>query len=273
MKRLLALLAVAALLPFAAAIPQTTGVPVTGPVATYSGATTANDIPIFSNATGRLASSGYQLLNSFNADSYLGNASASPAATVGQIALPACNSNNGQWLQYISGTGFSCSSGNWRLVKNASTVGSFTAGTTGSEQRIVQVKVADTGTMGTDGCVRVSSLWSFTNSANNKTLIMRFGTLSNLTGGGGTAIFSTTVTNQQNGWDRKTICNNGSASAQRVAKNGWGVELGGASTAYGTNTINTAANDLYVGYSVNIATSTETTSIDRVIVEFLPGVP
>ncbi len=248
------------------------------PVVTYSGATTPNDIVIFENTTGKTVSSGYHLLDSFDANSVLGNPTGTTASTIAQIPIPSCNANNGQWLQYISGTGFSCSSGNWRLYKNAASVGSFTAGTTGSEKLIVGLKVADAGTLGTSGCVRVSTLWSFTNSANNKTLIMRYGSQSASTADPptGTAIFSSTQTSQQNGWDYRTICNNASASAQRVAGGAWGImggTSGGTSTTYKTNTVDTAANDLYVSYSVNLSTSTESVSIDRVILEFMPGVP
>lgn len=121
--------------------------------------------------------------------------------------------------------------------------------------------VVPAGVMGTNGILRVQTLWTVTNSANNKTLQMVFG---------GTVYYFQTVTTIATVADQRIIANVNSVSSQKGKTTG-GMTAGGWGTASGavtTSAVNTAsaANLTFTG---TLANTGETITLDSYIVELI----
>jgi hypothetical protein len=144
--------------------------------------------------------------------------------------------------------------GSWRAIA-ASAVAASVTGTT-SETTLATITIPG-GSMGANGFVRVTSLWSYTNSANNKIVRARFG---------GTAVASNTLTTTASAPLNFTIGNRNSQSSQ-VA----GVATGLVNTtanAVNTPTINTA-NDVALVLNGVLANTGETITLESYLVEAL----
>lgn len=89
------------------------------------------------------------------------------------------------------------------------------------------------GAMGLNGILRVYSNWSFTNSANTKTLRYRLG------GIGGTVYFQTAQTTQAWYADFRIISNRGATNSQVGPQNS--AQFGSGSGSPATSTIDTSA--------------------------------
>ncbi len=117
--------------------------------------------------------------------------------------------------------------------------------------------------LGANGTLRVTTFWSHTNSANNKTLRVRFG------GASGIQYFSNIVTTTASSMDMRHIHNNNAANAQKGFQSA--ASFGATATAVVTGSVNTAAaTTIYV--SAQLANSGETATLEAVIVEFIPAV-
>lgn len=154
------------------------------------------------------------------------------------------------------------------IIKNTNTIA--TLANTSGETVVTSVAITG-GAMDANACLRITSRWSFTNSANNKTVIIRVGG----TGTNGTALTSTTMTTQQTAQDVRYICNKNSVSAQQAytAGTAFGVNFSNASSsgAYTQPAVNTASN-FSIYFNVNMASGAETTNVDGLLVELIPGI-
>ncbi len=132
-------------------------------------------------------------------------------------------------------------------------------GATTDETTLATITVP-AGAMGPNGLLRVKTLWSFTNSANNKNLRWRLG---------GTAFLDATQTTNASYQDRREVHNRNSQSSQV----GWAANAtaggGGASTlAVTTAAINTAA-DTTLLITGQKASAGETLTLEAYLVEVM----
>lgn len=142
-------------------------------------------------------------------------------------------------------------------VLAASSVAVPLTGTT-SETALATITVP-AGTMGANGFLIVTSYWSYTNSANNKTIRARFG---------GTAIAANVVTTTASAPFHLTIGNRNSASSQIIGM-GTGL-IAATSGALGTSSQNTAgAIDLTLNGT--LASAAETITLESYIVQLKYG--
>lgn len=116
--------------------------------------------------------------------------------------------------------------------------------------------------MGPNGRLRITTQWSYTNSANDKTFRVKLG------GSLVSATIQTTTT-----WARiqSEVINRNSASSQRVPTQGTGFTgLGSAGTASATIAVNTTqAQDLTI--TGQKASAGETLTLESYLVELLPA--
>ena len=148
----------------------------------------------------------------------------------------------------------------WIVLAASAVAASVTATT--SEEELATVRIpADS--MGPNGVLRITTLWTYTNSANNKLLKVRFSGIS------GTAYMANTETTTAFRSDQRKIHNRGSRSSQG----------GGASgvTAFGTGTGApvTSAVDTTVETTLSItgqkASAGETLTLENYLVELYAG--
>lgn len=120
------------------------------------------------------------------------------------------------------------------------------------------------GAMGPNGILRITSVFSFTNSANNKTLRFRLG------GIGGTAFYDAVYTANQSILTTRIIQNRNSASSQVGGPSASINAFGANASAPATGTINTAvAQDLVI--TGQMAALAETITLESFLVELLYG--
>lgn len=134
---------------------------------------------------------------------------------------------------------------------------SYTGGTT--ETVLATVKIPG-GAMGPDGILRVTTLWSFPNNANTKTLRARFG---------GTIVQSIAMTANVNLRDQRQIQNRGVVNSQVFANNGmtggWAANTGGLGTA----TIDTSVDQDYT-FAALLGVGTDTIQLESYLIELIP---
>jgi hypothetical protein len=118
------------------------------------------------------------------------------------------------------------------------------------------------GSMGPNGVVRVTSLWSVTNSSNNKALIIRFG------GTSGTAYQNITVTTVGTVHFVTLIRNRNSANSQVGHASGAGLPFGTSGGAVTTSSVDTA-NDVDLVVRGTLASAGETITLESYMVEVL----
>jgi hypothetical protein len=117
------------------------------------------------------------------------------------------------------------------------------------------------GTMGGNGSVAIETLWSYTNSANNKTLFVRFG------GTGGTAYRQIVLTTTDTVLNMCQVFNRNSQSSQIGSPAAAGGGYGAVAAANVTSAVNTA-NATDISIRCQLANSGETITLEayRVIV-------
>ena len=216
--------------------------PTSGTLATKTGTLTAGNV---ANLTaGGVEDSGVQLVTSLPAYTAFFNNTSS-------IAAPAQVSLYGKLPS---------------ILKNTNTIATL-ANTSG--ETVVTSYTVTGGAMDANACLRITSRWSWTNSANNKTIIIRVGG----TGTNGTALLSSSVTTTTNGLDVRMVCNNNSVSAQRSPGNTFATAFPVAASGSGPTSIsvNTASN-FTIYFNINMASGAETTNVDGLLIELIPGV-
>lgn len=130
-----------------------------------------------------------------------------------------------------------------------------------TDETVIATVTIPGGTMGLNGCIRVTTHWNYTNSANNKIMRVRFG------GIGGTGYFSTTQTTTANFLNMCMIWNAGAANAQKgmVAL---GAVFGSSAGAQLTGTVDTSAATTLV-MTAQLANTGETITLEAYTVELL----
>lgn len=116
------------------------------------------------------------------------------------------------------------------------------------------------GAMGINGGVRIHTLWSMTNNANNKTQKVKFG---------GTSILFYTLTSVA-GNQTLTIYRNRGAANSQVGLANSSTGIGNTSSAPTTSSIDTSA-DVTILITGQLATGTDTLTLEAYSVEVLPA--
>jgi hypothetical protein len=148
-----------------------------------------------------------------------------------------------------------------RILARSAVAAAHTGDT--SETTLATVTVP-AGAMGANGRIRVTTLWSVTNSANNKTLRVRFG------GAAGTAFTNATITTQATHRHQTEWSNRNSASSQAGGPAAGTGGFGSATGALVTAAQNTA-NAVDIVISGQLANSGETVTLESYLVELLYG--
>jgi hypothetical protein len=117
------------------------------------------------------------------------------------------------------------------------------------------------GAMGPNGVLRVTSLWSYTNSGNNKNLRVRLGGLAGTQYTGITATTTATLRHQ-------CQIHNRNAANSQVGVTGSLQTYGTNAAAITTSAINTAA-DAVLAFTAQLASAGETISLESYLVELL----
>lgn len=150
-------------------------------------------------------------------------------------------------------------SGIWRVLSSGA--GSSVTGTS-SETALVSVSIP-ANTIGPTGILRLVSYWTYTNSANNKTLRARLSTIS------GTAFFAPVVTTTAAYMDQREIVNLSATS--QICKNAAGTSpFGPTSGAILSGSIDTTAATTLV-FSGELANTGETITLRYYEVSVLYG--
>lgn len=149
------------------------------------------------------------------------------------------------------------------ILGASSAAQSISSGT--AEAQLASI-VLPAGAMGTNGILRITCRWTYTNSGNNKTMRVRLG------GSGGTVYLSYVVTTTLIAQTQTVIWNVNAANSQEgysaTASNPY---QGASAGAYVTGAIDTsAASSIYI--SGQPASGGETVTLRGYLVELLPGV-
>lgn len=143
--------------------------------------------------------------------------------------------------------------------------GAAVAHTGTSAETILATVPVPGGALGPNGQLRVTVLWSVTNSANNKIFRVRLGGLS------GTAFLATTLTTTAAQRGQVQIANRNAQNSQiaGIANNnagGWG-QMGGGTFS---GSVDTSQNQDLV-FTAELVNSAETISLESYLVELLRG--
>ena len=196
-----------------------------------------------------------KLLDVSASDRLLGRASAG-AGPAEEIACTAA----GRALLDDADARAQCSTlGAWHVL-GASGVASAHTGDT-AETQLASITLPG-GAMGPNGILRVTTLWSYTNSANNKTLRVRLGGLS------GTAFQANVVTASNIGVMQRTIQNRNSQASQIGfnAANAASYTTVGSGTSVATGSVDTSA-DQSIVITGQLASAGETVTLEACLVE------
>lgn len=115
------------------------------------------------------------------------------------------------------------------------------------------------GMLSANGMLRISTLWSYTNSANNKIISIEFG---------GTAFFTATATTTNEFNDISMIRNRNSVTAQIAHLANGGNRLGTAGSAPTTGAVNTAVDQNVIFYGT-LANTGETITLEAYTIEVI----
>lgn len=148
------------------------------------------------------------------------------------------------------------------LLASSSATGMAVTGTT-TETALATVTIP-AGAMGLNGGVEIRTSWTYTNSANNKTIRHRFGGIS------GTVYFATTATTSATAVITTRIRNRGAANSQIGAgpSTGFGPYTGG-SGAHVTSAVDTSA-AVDISITGELANTGETITLNSYEVWLLP---
>jgi len=123
-------------------------------------------------------------------------------------------------------------------------------------------------TIGKNGLVEVRTLWSYTNSANNKTFNVRFNPTVGAIGGGSLGPAST-VTTTATAQGLQAFGNSGATNAQYSFNVQQVTPYGAAGTTLALGTVDTTA-DSYVNINGTIAAAGETLTLQHAAVVIFP---
>lgn len=115
------------------------------------------------------------------------------------------------------------------------------------------------GTMGINSAVRITTLWSYTNSANFKTLRVKFG---------GTAYLFTAPTTTANVQAATIVRNRGSLSSQVGFASSAGGSFQSTSATATTSSVDTSAN-VDITFTAQLASSGETITLEAYTIEVM----
>lgn len=151
------------------------------------------------------------------------------------------------------------------IVLGASAASGMAVTGTVSETVLATVSIPG-GVMGSNGIIRVTSLWTYTNSGNTKTLTWRFGAAG--AGTSGTAYMSTPVTTSSL-FQETRLVRNITASTQKGASSGNPTGgIGVSSGAVVTSNINTG-NAAEIAFTATLTNTGETITLESYIVELI----
>jgi len=148
--------------------------------------------------------------------------------------------------------------GSWRVLAASAVAAAHTGDTLETPLATIAIPA---GAMGPNGQLRVTTQWSYTNSANGKTLRVRFG------GGAGTSYLAQAVAATASAQFQNRIGNRGAANSQ----------VGNSNTAFGTTTagVVTSAVDTSAGVNLvitgQVANTAETVTLESYLVELFHG--
>ncbi|MFD2271823.1 hypothetical protein ACFS07_13325 [Undibacterium arcticum] len=117
------------------------------------------------------------------------------------------------------------------------------------------------GVMGLNGSLRITTLWSCTNNANNKTFNVRFG---------GTSICSNTSMNSSVAYIDRRVLHNRNSLISQVAMPGANGGSGNSTVALVTMTKDTSVDQLLT-ITMALANTGDTVTLESYTVEVLPG--
>ncbi len=150
---------------------------------------------------------------------------------------------------------------NARPVRVLGTSVAAVSGSADTNENTLATVVLPAGAMGLNGLVRVQTLWTLTNSANNKTLRVKFG---------GSSFLDVTLTTVASFADQRVIQNRNSVSSQigkptgNMAAGGWGT----ASSAVTTASIDTSA-AVTILITGQKASAGETLTLESYLIELI----
>lgn len=148
-----------------------------------------------------------------------------------------------------------------RLLAASAVAASVTG--TATETALATITIP-AGAMGLNGAVHIYTVWTITNSANSKTVRVRFG------GAGGTAYAALAATTSTSISDLRRIRNRNSASSQVGAFNAGGsVGLGANGNALTTSAVDTSA-AVDIVLSGQLANTGETITLESYEVWLMP---
>ena len=145
-------------------------------------------------------------------------------------------------------------------VLAASAVAASITGTT-SETVLATVSIP-AGAIGPNGILRVTSQWSYTNSANNKILRLRLGGLS------GSTFFDVTQTTTAVYVDLGRLIHNVNSNAAQKSRGASVTGAGSTGTAHITRTVDTTV-ALDLVFTGQLANTGETVTLESYVVELL----
>lgn len=150
-------------------------------------------------------------------------------------------------------------SGAWRVLAASAVAATHTGNT--SETALASIVIPG-GAMGPNGALRVTTQWSYTNSANAKTKRYRLGGL------GGAALMAVSATTTVSASHQRTIQNRNAENAQVTHGLGWGNAFGMSGNSPVTTTLDTTIDQALV-MTVQLATASESISLESWLLEVL----
>ena len=147
-------------------------------------------------------------------------------------------------------------SGAWRVLAASAVAVAHTGDT--AETTLASITIPG-GAMGANGALRITTQWSYTNSANAKTMRYRLG---------GTAMMAVSATTTASACHQRTIQNRGVENAQVTHGLGFGSSFGVSGNATATASVDTAV-DQALMISGQIAVASDTTVLESSLIEVL----
>ena len=122
--------------------------------------------------------------------------------------------------------------------------------------------------MGPNGLLKVSSVWSNNNSANNKTFRLRLGASGH--GTAGTVAFTAAATTNLSYNDPERLIVNGGAVNAQIGRNAGTAGAGGSPSSVFTATVDTSA-AVDLNFTVELANAADNAALRAFCVEVLHG--
>lgn len=172
----------------------------------------------------------------------------------------------GGWLAYVEdenlvlihdGSGWvelPAATQSWRVLAASAVAVSHTGNT--AKTTLASLTVPG-GAMGANGCLRITSLWSYTNNANNKTPRVEFG---------GTQYYSSTITTAATSRMYRTIANRNAENSQVGGAASGAFNWGSTSDALTTSSVDTSLDQNLV-FSGQLANGGDSISLESYLVE------